>query len=170
MERATTAHSPGTVVSMDEVVVWVPAARHLAHIAPGSGIVSSQPAQGGRITIDYEGGIYRQVSMEIYANRVFYAWDRQMADYPTVSRIWPPVDHLIRVGTFDATNGVVVVEDREALQSWLGVDADKPEQLICTASMGYVQRRDVLAALASGDPVKVAMARKFAATAGLVDL
>lgn len=153
-----------------EVVVWVPAGSHLVSIEPRSGIVSTRPARDGRIVVDYEGGIYRQSGMDVFANRVFHAWDRQVADYPTTARMCPPVDHLVRVGTFDTVDGVIVVEDHDALAAWLGGAAEDAGQLICTVGHRYAVRRQALDMFASGDPVKVAMARKFAATAGLVEL
>lgn len=151
------------------VVVWVPTGRLTRLVAQGSGVVSISPAGGvERVTIDVEGNLYGSAGMEVFANRVFHAYDRQAADYPTIARLFAPVAELQRVGTFDAAEGVVVLDDPEAvadnravLAAWLGTDSVREEDLIATGRQ-FSDRRLVRRLLASPDPADHEKARWYA--------
>ena len=152
----------------NEIIVWAAAPTVLPPlVAPGSAIVSTRPARNGDVVIDYEGNLYGAAGMDVYANRVFHAWDRQVTNYPTIARRAARVEHLVRIGTFDPKAGKVVVEGLIALQDWLGDDAKKPEQLVCTEHR-YVVRRAVLAMIATGDPAKVQNACRWAVAEGVI--
>lgn len=153
---------------LEEVVVWVPVGRLATLIRPGSGVVSSAPERGGRILVDFEGAVYGQASMKVYADRVCHAWGRQTANFPTVARAWPRVDELVRLGTFDPIEGVVELDDvcalgssRDVLAEWLKVQEVPDSQLLATGR-NYEIRRHLQTMLHSGDPQKVTAARWWA--------
>lgn len=131
-----------------EVVVWVPTGGLAEMFRAGSGVVSSEPPnEAGFVTVDYEGNLYGSWGMEIFANRVFHAHDRQAAGYPTIARLMVQVVDLRRVGVFDAEEGVVDLDDphavegnRAVLAAWLGVAVVDEAQLVCTAGH-YTARR-----------------------------
>jgi len=131
-----------------EVVVWVATGGLAQIIRPGSGVVSSEaPNEAGFVTVDYEGNLYGAVGMEVFANRVSHAHDRQAVGYPTTARLMVQVVDLRRVGVFDADEGVVSLDDpcavennRAVLAEWLGVAVVEAAQLVCTAGH-YAARR-----------------------------
>ena len=75
-----------------EIVVWVPTGRVANTIKTGSGVVSSQPPNRGRIVVDFEGNLHGSPALGVYADRVLHAWDRQHTGYPTVARLWAKED------------------------------------------------------------------------------
>ena len=91
-----------------EPVVFVPTGEHpaTAMIAPGSGIVG-RPDGGSLTEIYFEGGIYEQVNMTSFADRVANAHDRMATDYPTVAKMVVPRDALVVVGIFVPREGRV---------------------------------------------------------------
>ena len=124
-----------------EVVIWVPAEGAVRTVRRGSAVVSSQPAdEFGRVIVDVEGNLYGAVGMEVFANRVLHAWDRQKERYPTVARMVVPVDKLQRVGVFDVAAGRVRLDDplavegnRKLLASWLDQAEVGEAELVATA-------------------------------------
>ena len=117
-------------------ILYVPASSSvpIAHsIAPGSAIIGGADTLfSDVITIDYEGNIYGAVNMLTLADRAAHAADRQAVRYPTVARCTVPRTHLMPVGVFDYTNGILVVNDEEArgaLARWLGVEHIEESEL-----------------------------------------
>lgn len=157
-----------------EVVVWVPTGRVANMIRSGSGVVSTEPPnQGGYVTIDMEGNLYGSFDMEVFANRVFHAHDRQAANYPTIARMLAPVASLQRVGMFDAEEGVVSLDDpaavednRAVLAAWLGKSDVEDADLVATGGH-YERLRIVKRLLASPDPAQREQGRWFAREAGI---
>ena len=156
-------------------MVWVPTGRVAAMIRQGSGVVSStEPATRLEyVTVDYEGNLYGAVGMEVYANRVFHAHDRQAAQYPTVARLLVPVADLQRVGIFDVAEGLVRLDDplavegnRAVLAAWLG-KADVEDVDLVATGVHYERRRTVASLLASPDPARRQQAKWLARRAGI---
>lgn len=157
----------------EEIVVWVPTGRIASRIRAGSGVVSSRPPVGGRITIDFEGNLYGSPALAVYANRVLHAWDRQHTDYPTVARLRAEAEDLIRVGTFDPEEGEICLTDPDAVEdnggvlaAWLGVESVLDQELKSTGAR-YTDRRNLRAMLHSGDPTKIATAKWWAKSKGM---
>ena len=120
-----------------EPVVFVPTGEHpaTAMIAPGSGIVG-RPDGGSLTEIYFEGGIYEQVNMTSFADRVANAHDRMATDYPTVAKMVVPRDALVVVGIFVPREGRVELTgpaSEEQVARWLaGPDRPfDPAELVC---------------------------------------
>lgn len=133
-------------------------------IAVGSGIVGPvSPDSAGRTLIDYEGNVYGSTNLIRFADRVANAASRHIERYPTVARAYVRASDLQRVGSWDAIEGNIELDstNEAELAAWLGVSVIDPVELLATGAR-YEQRRDIRAALASGDPTQVAAARFYA--------
>lgn len=158
-------------IDLTPVAVYVPAGYPgtLGSIEPGSGIVGS--AERGRVTIDYEGGIYRDpADRGTLADRCHIAWGRHLISdrfpgrYPTVARASVPVETVVQVGTYDPREGELTFTDADALglvAQWLGLTepgASTAEQdlaftlaaqRLTTTTVRHQQRRELRQAIAA---------------------
>ena len=108
----------------DIVDVVVPAPGRLGHVAPGSGIVAASPARDGRRAVCFEGNLHGSEDLAGWADRVFVAATRLLADAPTVARAAVDGADVERVGVISMRDGLVTLDGpraRRRLAGWLGV-------------------------------------------------
>ncbi len=89
--------------------------------------------------------------MVTFADRVAIAAGRHTTDFPTIARMWTSQTYLVPVGQWDEGNGVVIVNNQEALAAWLNVETIPDSELVATGAR-YEHRRSLLDALRSPDP------------------
>lgn len=132
------------------VYVPAPAAPIRYTIAARSGIVGT-PMGDSQVRIDYEGNIHGASSIVTFADRVAIAAGRHTTNYPTIARMWTDRAYLVPVGQWDERNGVVIVNNQEALAAWLDVETIPDNELVASGAR-YEHRRALLDALRSPDP------------------
>lgn len=146
------------------VYVPRPGSRQELAIDSGSGIVGTPDPDGERILIDYQGNVrFPNESFARFADRVMHAggrhaWieeDGAVIRYPTIARSHVPAAELLEVGSYDDLEGVVTLAGpaaEAALACWLETPALGPDELLTSASVRHMMRREVKQALASSDP------------------
>ena len=106
--------------SLQPYPVYVPADGMLGIIRPGSGIVGRKLSQRDwELLLYYEGNVYDAVILRRYVERVYHAWGRMAADYPTVAKSIVRESSVIQVGWWHAVSQRVEVTDPAALSKWL---------------------------------------------------
>lgn len=147
------------------VTIWIPAGGTHPTIRRGSGIISTQPAVDGHITIDYEGNLHSASNIVTYADRCYHAWGRQDANYPTVARHVDQADRYIAIGTLNLTEGHIDLHDNPtihtALADWLDSNTIDDDHLNITGAH-YQKRRTLRTMLTSNDPALRAQAHTWA--------
>jgi hypothetical protein len=133
-------------------------------IIPRSGIVGTP--ESDRIVIDFEGGRFNPEHFSAYATRVQHAASRHGEPgnrYPTVARSLVSPSDLVEVGQYDPDTGEISIQaGREAeLCRWLEVSVLDPDELRTHGTMRHEVRREIVAALASGDPNQIVLAREM---------
>jgi hypothetical protein len=122
------------MVVMNTFTVFLPRPdTYLAQtVARGSALVGQLDPAAERIQVDYEGGIYGQINLRRFVERVHCAADRQASDYPSGSRAWVPAADLTAIGSFTADSGQVKLDPaaQSALASWLDLVSLPAEELI----------------------------------------
>lgn len=88
-------------------------------IKPGSGCVGTNYGMG-RIELYYEGGIYSQVNVRTFEEKVFHAWSRCVYRASTSAIVALDEGQLIEVGDVHS-DGTFTVTDQVELDAWLGV-------------------------------------------------
>lgn len=117
-----------------EIVVYVPSGGFAAteDIASKSAIVGRPEPGGEHVKIYYEGALHRQANMKTLADRALHAAGRLEQDYPTVARRVVPREALVAVGTFDPSQGRILLtgphSEREVAR-WLGAAELDPAEL-----------------------------------------
>jgi hypothetical protein len=101
------------------LTVYVPAGEATWGIAPGSAIIGTDT--GDTVRIDYEGGVYGQVGLDVFANRLLHAGARHVDGYPTTARLVVPAAALHAVGTYDAATNELMCTDEQALAAWVAL-------------------------------------------------
>lgn len=150
------------------LTVYVPAQNSELQsiIEPASGIVGSpvETEEGTQIRIDYEGNLYSADNIKTFGDRVQHAAGRHgegdQPPYPTVARQVVDRQALIPVGRYDSEQGEVLVEDRQALREWLGLDKI-PDAELKAGGATFQRRRRIREALGSEDPRKRQIARQM---------
>lgn len=114
-------------------------------VAPKSGMVARCTDHG--IVVDFEGGIYGQINLVTYADRVAVAAGRAAADYPTAARRYVADTDVVDVGVFDPLMGTIEVDEgmRDALARWLEVPVEDLEPQLVTTDLTSVDVRTVAA-------------------------
>lgn len=74
-----------------------------------------------RRLVYFEGNIYSTGNIVTFADRVYHAADRLVANYPTVAKSVVKVEALLEVGVFDHTARVLRIDNDAALAAWLGL-------------------------------------------------
>lgn len=114
-----------TMKQATETVVYLlkPETAQRYNIAAGSGIVG-EASEADRITVWYEGNVYRSEALCGFAEKVRCAYDRMATNYPTIARMSIPADHLIEVGWYNPVLGTVAIDPahQDAVAAW----CDKP--------------------------------------------
>lgn len=105
------------------VAVYVPKeGTHAARvIRRGSAVVGSDETHehaGGRVRIDYEGGLYN--SRMSFGEKLVHAADRHLRRYPTSARMWVEPGELSPVGFYDYETRRLDVIDPARLNEWRG--------------------------------------------------
>lgn len=139
------------------VYVPAPTAPIRYTIATRSGIVGT-PKDDGQVRIDYEGNLHGASNIVTFADRVAQAAGRHTTNYPTIARAWVPSTNLVPVGRWDDTDGIVTVDNYEALAAWLHIETIPDGELLASGAR-YEHRRALVDALRSPDPA----VRRFAA-------
>jgi hypothetical protein len=95
-------------------------------LARGSAIVADasydthQRLGGGMVIVHYEGNIYGAENLKEYPERVLSAAGRLRERYPTSAMQGAYLKELIVIGSFHYPTRGLLIENREALQAWLG--------------------------------------------------
>lgn len=102
--------------------------------APNGGAygAESHADDNGRVLVDFEGNRYGAANIVTYADRVYHAYGRMVDDYPTVARNYLKAEQLLQIGWFEPEDGVVDVNDYDALAEWLGVEEVDEDELHTT--------------------------------------
>ena len=136
----TSTDKPGTI--------YVPAKDSTLNltIREGSGIVGiGEHDVNDMVLIDFEGNLYNSVSFKTWADRVYHAWDRATAKYPTIARQLARRSDLIEVGTFEPIFGRIELDPNSAqlAADWLGLNVDQLEPELLSTSRHHVDVRTV---------------------------
>lgn len=109
--------------------VYVPKNKRFAGIAPGSGIVASEPlAPSMPVFVYFEGNVSGVNHKKAWTDRVTQAAGRMHRRYPTSARkaitLQDLADNLVRVGSVDPTTWEVIVDEAqlEVIRAYAGAD------------------------------------------------
>lgn len=146
---------------METLAIFVPtdSSPGCSFIASGAAIVGLEE-RGERIHVCYEGDIYGFIGGG-FANRVYHAADRLLHQAPTIARAFLPASDLVKVATWNHTEGTIGLDDPAILADWLGRTPDTND-LVCELSH-YEEKRNLSRMLASGDPRQQFAAKWFIA-------
>ena len=144
-----------------------PGARSSALFTAGSALVAEAGKAGDCTQVDYEAPSLAS-NVKTFADRVDHASDRQRTAYATHKRLLVPISDLIELGSWDAREGLVRLNDAEAegkLASWLRTSTLELAELEATSHHYEIQR--VLARMVSShDPADRLHARFVAKAMG----
>lgn len=131
-----------------EVVVVVPSdadpqVGSYGRIEPGSGIVLERidMVAGFDGMLWFEGNLYGAGNIVTYADKVYHAWGRMDAHYPTIAKTAAHNDEIVEVGTFDTKFGIVTVTDEAALAAWLCRPVERDDLL--TTQLRHKELREL---------------------------
>lgn len=88
--------------------VVVPTGALARTIAPGSGVVARKKSDD-TYQLHYEGNLYDAINLKRFADRVWCAYSRQLANYPTIATVHCTEKDFVAVGTFHPDLGTVTV-------------------------------------------------------------